>query len=545
MEATQMRRHIESAMPGGRSYGLSFLILAAVLILPVLLSAQTYFPGRWDDWESRDPGQVGMDPQLVERAVAFALENQNKGPKDLAAVIRSSWGGEPGFRILGPTRHRGDTSGMIIRHGYIVAEWGDTLRADMTFSVTKSFLSTIAALALDRGLIRDVHDPVKMYVQDGKFDSEHNAKITWHHLLQQTSDWEGTLFETPDWADRPVPQNKPDLWQRRPLNEPGSHFKYNDVRVNLLAYCLLQVWRRPLPQVLRESVMDPIGASPTWRWHGYENSWVLVDGTKIQSVSGGGHFGGGLFISTKDQARFGLLFLRRGIWNGKRLFSEQWIDRLRTPAEAFSGYGYMWWLNTGRRSLPDIPEHIYYASGSGGNFIFVDDKNDLVVVVRWMPRLNDFMKLVIEAVKKRSAGAPGSLPLGGDEKTARLPGTPAAGAMSGAAAPTVPVRQAPDLGGTWVGQTEVPGVGTIDVTLVLKEAEKGSSGMMSSDHQGVIRADTEIRDVERDGEKFSFVLPLADGTLLSMKLAVTGDRMTGHWEHPAGTTGAVAFVKKK
>ncbi len=395
-----MRRYKNLIMRWGRPSAFSLLILAAVLVLPVLSSGQMYFPGKWDDWESRKPEQAGMDPQLVERAVAFAIENQNKGPKDLAALIWSSWGQEPGFRILGPTKQRGDTSGMIIRHGYIVAEWGDPQRVDMTFSVSKSYLSTLAALALDRGLIRDVHDPVKMYVQDGKFDSEHNAKITWHHLLQQTSDWEGTLFDTPDWADRPVPPNKPELWQRRSLNEPGTHFKYNDVRVNLLAYSLLQVWRRPLPQVLRESIMDPIGASNTWRWHGYENSWVLVDGAEMQSVSGGGHFGGGLFISTRDHARFGLLFLRRGVWNGQRLFYEKWIDRLRVPAEAFPGYGYMWWLNTGKRALQDVPEYIYFAAGTGGNYIVIDEQNDLVVVVRWMPRINDFLKIVLDAVKK-------------------------------------------------------------------------------------------------------------------------------------------------
>lgn len=394
-----MRRYGNPIVRWRRPSAFSLVVLAAVLVLPILSSAQAYFPGKWGDWESRKPEQAGMDPQFVERAVAFAIENQNKDPKDLAAAIWSAYGREPGFRLLGPTKHRGDTSGMIIRHGYPVAEWGDTRRADMTFSVTKSFLSTMAALALDRGLIRDVHDLVKTYVQDGKFDSEHNAKITWHDLLQQTSDWEGTLFDTPDWADRPVPQNKPELWQRRPLNEPGTHFKYNDVRVNLLAFCLLQVWRRPLPQMLRESIMDPIGASNTWRWHGYENSWVLVDGAKMQSVSGGGHFGGGLFISTRDEARFGLLFLRRGVWNGERLFSEKWIDRLRVPAEAFPGYGYMWWLNTGRRALKDAPEHIYYASGFGGNYIIVDEENDLVVVVRWMPRLNDFLKIVYDAIK--------------------------------------------------------------------------------------------------------------------------------------------------
>ncbi len=170
----------------------------------------------------------------------------------------------------------------------------------MTFSVSKSFLSTTAGLALDADLIADVQDPVKDYVMDGKFDSEHNAKITWHHLLNQTSDWSGTLWDRPDWGDRPPKDATWDNLKQRKLNEPGTHYKYNDVRVNLLAYSLLQVWRIPLPVILREKIMDPIGASPTWRWHGYENSWVLVDGLKMQSVSGGGHWGGGMFISTRD-----------------------------------------------------------------------------------------------------------------------------------------------------------------------------------------------------------------------------------------------------
>jgi CubicO group peptidase (beta-lactamase class C family) len=540
-----MRRKEDPVTAGGRASAFGLPILVAVLVLPVLLSAQAYVPGKLDTWESRKPEQAGMDPRLVERAVAFALENQNQASKDLAAVIRSSWGGEPGFRILGPTKHRGDTNGLIVRHGYIVAEWGDTRRADMTFSTTKSFLSTLAGLALDRGLIRDVNDPVKMYVQDGKFDSEHNAKITWHHLLQQTSDWEGTLFGVPDWADRPVPPDKPDLWQRRPLHEPGAHFKYNDVRVNLLAYCLLQVWRRPLPEVLRVFLMDPIGASPTWRWHGYDDSWVLLDGTEMQSVSGGAHFGGGLFISTRDQARFGLLFLRRGVWDGKRLFSEKWIDQLRTPAEAFSGYGYMWWLNTGKRALPDAPEHIYYASGFGGNFIVVDDKNDLVVVVRWMPRLNDFLKIVLDAVKGPGVDVPRSHPLRSDPRMTAVKAIPQAAAPAGLIVQAGLAQKALDLGGTWIGKTEVPHVGTIEMTLVLKKEETGYGGTIFSDRPGVIKAETEIRDATEDGGKFSFVFPLTDGTLLLMKLDIAGDRMSGHWEHPAGSTGAAELVKKK
>jgi CubicO group peptidase (beta-lactamase class C family) len=130
--------------------------------------------------------------------------------------------------------------------------------------------------------------------------------------------------------------------------------------------------------------MDPIDASPTWRWHGYSNSWVLIDGLKMQSVSGGGHWGGGMFISTRDQARLGLLFLRRGSWNGRQLISEKWIDMLKVPSPANPSYGYMWWLNTGRKSLPSAPEDVFYAAGFGGNYIYVDSENDLVIAVRWV-----------------------------------------------------------------------------------------------------------------------------------------------------------------
>ena len=187
---------------------------------------------------------------------------------------------------------------MISRNGYIVAEWGDPKRVDITNSVTKTFLTTVVGLAWQNGMIRDVNDYVRDYMPPhvDLFESEHNQKIKWDHLLRQTSDWQGTLWGKPDWADRPVGE-KPEDWPNRKLWEPGTHFKYNDVRVNVMALAALQVWRRPLPEVLREEIMDPIGASSTWRWYGYDNSWVEVDGKKVQSVSGGGHWGGGMFIN--------------------------------------------------------------------------------------------------------------------------------------------------------------------------------------------------------------------------------------------------------
>ncbi len=357
-----------------------------------------YFPSR-HDWQSRPPSQLGFDAQQLQQAVAAVQAMAVTDPKDINQVLIDRYVGvEPGYQILGPTTPRDASSGMIIRHGYIAAQWGDIDRVDMTFSAVKSYLSTLAGLAVDDGLIASLQQPVAELVRDGKFASEHNAAITWQHLLQQTSDWQGTLWDTPDWADRPVGETL-EQQRNRELHAPGSFFKYNDVRVNLLAYALLQVWRQPLPVVLRERVMDPIGASPTWRWHGYRNAWVELDGQKMQSVSGGGHFGGGLFISAQDHARFGLLFLRDGIWDGQQLLPPGWTDAVRTASEAKPDYGYMWWLNTDQQAIPAAPESAYYAAGAGGNYVYVDEEHDLVVVLRWIPAFAEAMSEILGALQ--------------------------------------------------------------------------------------------------------------------------------------------------
>ena len=304
---------------------------------------------------------------------------------------------------MGPTKERGGPAGLIIKNGYIVAQWGDVNRVDMTNSVTKSFLSTIAGLAIDEGLIKNVTDKADTYVWDGTFTGQHNSKITWDNLLTQSSDWSGTLFDLQDWADRPPKEGTIDDWKNRKLNEPGTVFKYNDVRVNVLAYSLLQVWRKPLPMILKEKIMDSIGASTTWRWFGYDNSFVNIDGIMMQSVSGGGHHGGGLFISTLDQARFGLLFLRKGKWKSRQIISEKWVNNVHQSSVANKDYGYMWWINSSKK-WKNVSTEIYYANGAGGNYIVIDNAHDLVVVTRWIDdnKMGDFMNIVEQSISNQS-----------------------------------------------------------------------------------------------------------------------------------------------
>ena len=381
-----------------RTVSLTLLFLISILSkFESLYSQAVYYPD--SIWQTKKPAELKINTALLDSAVNFAIQNNSKTDIDLRIANMKSYANEPNYRILGPMKDRGKPAGIILRKGYIVAQWGDVKRVDMTFSVTKSYLSTVAGLAVDARIIKSVDDQVADYVTDGTYDGVHNSKITWRHLLTQSSDWSGCMFDLCDWADRPPKEGGIDDWKNRKLLEPGTNYEYNDVRVNVLAYSLLQVWRKPLPVVLKERIMDPIGASTTWRWYGYDNSFINIDGVMTQSVSGGGHFGGGLFINTLDQARFGLLFLRKGKWKNDQLLSENWIITARQPSTANKEYGFMWWLNE-TNQFKGLSRSIYYASGYGGNFIVIDNEHDLVIVTRWLEpsKLGEFVKLVIGSI---------------------------------------------------------------------------------------------------------------------------------------------------
>ena len=371
-----------------------FGVAVASVVATAPTFAQTrYFPPPGDGWLPRPAGLGGVDSVRLATAVAFAQAADNGWPTDINAQLKIQTAKEPYPEILGPVKDRALTNGVIIKGGYLVAEWGDTRQVDMTFSVAKSYLSAVAGLAYDRKLIPDLHEPEGRLITDGGFDGAHNAKITWHMHLNQTSEWEGTLWDKPDVADRR-------LGYDRSLKDPGTVWEYNDVRVNRLALSLLRLFRKPLPDVFREAIARPIGMSDPWVWHGYRNAYVEIDGVRMPSVSGGGHWGAGFWASTRDHARFGLLLLRRGEWNGNRILSEDWIDRALVPTPLRPAYGYMWWLNTERKQFPAASARSFFALGSGGNIIWVDPERDLVVVIRWfdLSRTNEFIRLVSEAV---------------------------------------------------------------------------------------------------------------------------------------------------
>jgi CubicO group peptidase (beta-lactamase class C family) len=379
--------------------------------MPSSIDTRTiYVPGRGRAlWASIDPQSAGLSPAGLQAAVDFAVASESPWPRSFyypdgryVGIVEWNETG-PWSDVVGPVVPRGGPAGLILKSGRVVAEWGDTARADMTFSIAKSYLAVLTGLAIGDGLIGDVDERVGATVTGPWFEGSHNGRITWRHLLQQSSEWQGELWGKSDQVDhnRQVGAGGDNSrkGQRRELQAPGSYYEYNDVRVNLLAFCLLQRFGRPLPEVLRERIMDPIGASRDWQWHGYSTSWIDIGGRRVQSVSGGAHWGGGMFIGARDHARFGLLIARRGSWEGKQLVPSAWIDAMLTPSPTNESYGYLWWLNRGASRYPSAPESSVFALGAGTNLIWIDPEHDIVAVLRWIDKakVDGFLRRLLTA----------------------------------------------------------------------------------------------------------------------------------------------------
>jgi CubicO group peptidase (beta-lactamase class C family) len=329
----------------------------------------------------------------------FARQHEKQWPRDPADDI-DAWGihradPPPWNRLFGPVHPRGPCSGVIWRHGREVGAWGEPDRPDLTFSVAKTYLALLAGVAHDRDLLPDPDEPVIARVRGIGFESPHNRQVTWTHLLQQTSEWEGSCFDIPETVDRyravEWQPTKPDgrKGDPRPLFAPGTYWEYNDVRINQLSLALLHLFGRPLPDVFEQAITRPAGASDTWRWVGYDNSWVQLPqpggGTRrVQSVPGGSHWGGGISIGARDQARIGQVLLGRGCAGERRVLSQAWVDRMLEPCPIAPFYGYLTWLNRERRVFPSASADSVFAIGAGGQYTWIDPQRDAVVVVRWL-----------------------------------------------------------------------------------------------------------------------------------------------------------------
>lgn len=372
----------------------SLLPLAGAMAAPAAApAAASYFPPS-GEWARKQPAALGMDPQALAAAVQYAQSNETERALDFSDQ-EATFGTRLGSM---PTR-RARTNGVVIYKGFVVAEFGDTGFVDPTYSVAKSMLATVAGVAVRDGRIGKLEEPVGQRVKDGGYASPRNAQVTWKQHLQQETEWEGSLWgKNADFvgkAEFGAGERKP-----RTLGAPGSHYEYNDVRINRFALSLLRVFDKAVPEVFQEQVMDVIGASNSWKWVPYHHSYVELNGKQAPSVSGGTRWGGGMWINSWDMARFGYLWLRGGAWNGKQVVPPTFVKEALAPSAHGPDYGYLWWLNTKGKTLPGLPTNAYAALGAGSNTIVVSPDHDLVIVWRWHKGNSaEFAKRVIAAIR--------------------------------------------------------------------------------------------------------------------------------------------------
>jgi CubicO group peptidase (beta-lactamase class C family) len=338
---------------------------------------------------------LGVDTVRLARAVEGQGERPVPGVQDMASYLDAAVSDVSHRDVTGPLLDGRGASGVVVRRGAVLASWGDPDREEMAFSATKSVLSLVAGLAFDDGLLR-LDEPVCRSVDLPQFGGAHGRNITWRHLLDQTSQWEGELWGKPTRVDAQSTREGTESAG----GPPGAGWAYNDVRVNLTALALTVLFRRSLPEVLRERIMDPAGASSGWSWHGYANSVVELDGRSVPVVSGGAHWGGGLWISALDLARIGQLCLRGGQWGGRRLLSARWIQEMWRPCPVKCNYGLSWWLNDHLTVWPKAPSSGRCARGNGGgHLLWVDPARDLVVSSRWGADVESLLAEVSRAVE--------------------------------------------------------------------------------------------------------------------------------------------------
>ncbi|MGX9220499.1 serine hydrolase domain-containing protein [Massilia varians] len=378
------------------------LALGLAALLPALAgcaatatsSASTsYFPPA-GEWARKSPAELGIDAKALAAAVQFAQTRETT-----RAVDFSDQEATFGTRLGSMPTERARTNGLVIYKGYVVAEFGDTNFVDPTYSVAKSMLATVAGVAVRDGRIA-VDEPVGKRVLDGGYASSRNAQVTWKQHLQQETEWEGSLWgKNADFVGKDAfgaGERKP-----RALQAPGSFYEYNDVRINRFALSLLRVFDGAVPQVFKQQVMDSIGASNSWKWVPYHNSYVELNGKQLASVSGGTRWGGGMWINSWDMARFGYLWLRGGEWQGKQVLPASYVKEALTPSAHGPDYGYLWWLNTKGKNLPGLPANAYAALGAGSNTIVVSPDHDLVIVWRWhVGNPADFASKVIASLPR-------------------------------------------------------------------------------------------------------------------------------------------------
>jgi len=258
---------------------------------------------------------------------------------------------------------------MLVRHGHVIAEaWWKPEAPDkphVLWSLSKSFNSTAVGLAIEEGKL-SLDDPVlKFFPADAPADPSDNLKaMTVRDLLTMTCG-----HDTEPKAVGRAPSVRQFL-AHPVLHKPGTHFLYNTMGSYTLSAIVTKVTGQTSLEFLKPRLFEPLG----------------IDNPQWESSPEGNSLGGyGLKLCTEDIAKFGQLYLQKGMWNGKQLLPPKWVERStskQVPNDDEShanmggdwrqGYGFQFWRCT---------HNAYRGDGANGQFCVVIPDKDVVVAI--------------------------------------------------------------------------------------------------------------------------------------------------------------------
>ena len=294
---------------------------------------------------------------------------------------------------------------MLVRHGHVAAEgWWEPYRPElphMLFSLSKSFTSTAIGMAVQEGLLK-LDDPVISFFPDDLPDeiSPNLAAMQIRHLLMMGT---GHAADTTEALHEAEDGNWVKAFLKQPVeHEPGTFFFYNTGATYMLSAILQQASGQTLLEFLRPRLFEPLGIEhPTWE-------------TCPRGIHTGGY---GLKITTEDIAKFGQLYLQKGLWYGRRLVEESWIEAAVSKqisngdggdSDWAQGYGYQFWR---------CRHGVYRGDGAFGQFCIVLPERDAVIAMT--AGTND-LQGVLNGVWDHLLGAFGPVPAVPDGSSGEL-----------------------------------------------------------------------------------------------------------------------------
>jgi len=334
--------------------------------LPVRASEKKtpVFPG--DTWQAATPESQGVDSATLQQALDY-LHSNSSGV--------------------------GTDETVIVRNGYLIWEGPDANNVHEIYSCTKTFTSTVLGVLATDGIL-NVDDYAVKYLPSLDDNYPEYAKIKFSHLASMTSGYNS--IKSDGWKFYETDREKHHEYVLSfttpgpPMFEAGTSFKYHDPAVHILGYILTKVAGESLEKTFKKRIAEPIGMKQfKWSNYGYR------DGMFFNNPAGTpGKDQGGIYSSPRDLARYGLLYLNKGNWNGRQILDASFVERAtstQVPAEMKTKYydltgrfGFFWWTNgiraDGTRPWPSAPPKTYAAHGGGRNYIFVIPEWSMVIV---------------------------------------------------------------------------------------------------------------------------------------------------------------------